>query len=167
MSVEITKHVKIVTGSLEPLEMTVDAAVELRDALISAFPLPSSTAEIRSQPDKWVLRGKTWRKGSLSLSSKMVGRVQNVVGKEWKLIDDITGIIKASRPSVLRAVSVLEQEGKVRIRGHGKTTAVQSKGYDYTPQRSDIQKIEVVEKEHDFTVLQKEQKLKREQMRKG
>jgi len=160
--------VKIVTPLLtDPLDITMDAAIELRDALIVAFPLPISTTAARSPPEKWVLKGKTWNKGSSPVSTKMVERVVNVVGKEWKIIDDIADIIKASRPSVLRAADVLAQEGKVRKRGHGKTAAIQSKSYEYTPQHDEIPKIVVVEEEHDFTVLQKEQRLKREQMREG
>lgn len=168
MSVEITKHVKIVTPLLtDPLDITMDAAIELRDALIVAFPLPVSTPAVRSPPEKWVLKGKTWKKGSLSISSKMAERVLNVVGKEWKLIDDIADIIKSSRTSALRGAGVLVQEGKLRIKGYGKTAAVQSKSYEYTTQHDEVPKIEVVEKEHDFSVLQKEQNLKREQMREG
>ncbi len=171
MSVEITKHVKIVTPLLtDPLEITMDAAIELRDALIVAFPLPISTTTTRSPPEKWVLKNKTWYKGTSPVSTKMVKRVVNVVGKEWKLIDDIADIVRVSRPSVLRAADVLVQEGKLRRRGIGKTTAVQSKSYERTPQHDEIPKISVVDadKEHnDFSALDRERKLKREQMRQG
>lgn len=166
MSVEITKHVRISTSSLpEPLEMTTDAAIELRDALILAFPLPPSTAPVRSPPEKWVLTRKTWRKGSRIVSEKAVKKILNHVGEEWKPIGDICHIVGYSATTVRDVISVLEQERKMNIRGRGKTLSARVKTIKYTRSPEEVPKIEVVDKEHDFTVLQKEQRQKRDQMR--
>jgi len=170
MSIEITKYVKIATPSLtEPLEITVDAAIELRDALMQAFPLSTSPEKQKPQTkeEKWVLKNTTWYKGTTHISLSTVRAVQNVVGKDWKSISDVCDIIKRSRPLVMKAVSVLVQEGTMRRRGHGKTASVRTITLEYTPTHSMIPKIDVVNGNFNNLTLQKEEKLKREQMRRG
>jgi len=170
MSIEITKYVKITTPSLtEPLEITVDAAIELRDALVRAFPLSPSSVESKPhiEENRWILKGTTWYKNKTHISLKMVRAVQNVVGKEWKLISDVCDILKCSRPMVMKAVNVLVQEGIMKSRGHGKTSAIRTVTKEYSPVHSEIPQVSVVNGGFDNTTLKKEEKLRREQMRRG
>jgi len=142
MSVEVTKYVKIAVASLtEPLEITTDAAIELRDALIEAFPLPPGPVSSRLPPGKWVLKGKTWRKGSRTISTKAVGKLLNHIGKEWKFIGDICS--------------------------RGKTRAARMKTIEYVPSEEEVPKIEVVSETPDLSVLKREEILKREHRREG
>lgn len=168
MSVEIVKYVKISTTSLtEPLELTTTAAIELRDALIEAFPLSPTATTVRSSSEKWILVRKTWRRDTRAVSAKAVKKVMNHVGKEWKLIDDICDITGYGRNTICDAVTVLVQEKKMDIRGYGKKLATRFKTIEYVPTHDEIPKIEVVNPDIDLTALGKEEKLKREQMRNG
>jgi len=168
MSVEVTKYVKIAVASLtEPLEITTDAAIELRDALIEAFPLPPGPVSSRLPPGKWVLKGKTWRKGSRTISTKAVGKLLNHIGKEWKFIGDICSIVGYSENTVRDAVSVLVQEKKMDSQGRGKTRAARMKTIEYVPSEEEVPKIEVVSETPDLSVLKREEILKREHRRQG
>lgn len=168
LSVEITKYVKIATTSLtEPLELTTVAAIELRDALIEAFPLSSSSVSSRSLPEKWVLSGKTWRKGTRPVSVKAVKKVINHVGKEWMLIDKICDVTGYCSNTIRDAVGVLVQEQKMDSRGRGKTRAMRIKTIEYVPTHPEVPMIEVVNENINLTALEKEQKLKRDHMRNG
>lgn len=170
MDIGVTKLVKISIPPLtEPLEMSMEAAIELRDALVKEFPLTPQLIAVTEKlpPEKWVMRRTTWSKGSVRVSAKMVKALQAVVGKEWNLIDNLCNVTGRSRPMVTRAARVLVQEGVIRIRGRGVTMAVKAMTYEYTPKHDEVPKIDVDEGNHDLTALEKEQKLKREQMRTG
>lgn len=166
MSVEIIRYVKIVVSSLEePLQLTVAEATELRDALISAIPVPSKYRGPQTPVKKWVLTRRTWRKGSQTVSVKSIKKVLNVIGKDWRLVDDLCEVTGYSRPMFNGIINVMVQERKMLKRGWGKDLKVRLKTIEYKPTLPDVPKVEVVNDEYDLSALTKEQKEKRDAMR--
>lgn len=166
MSIEVAKYVRIAISSLkEPLQLTVTEATELRDALINVLPLPSKYQGPISSTGKWILTGTTWRKGTRVLSQKAIQAVLNVIGKDWKFVDDLCDITGRSRHVIGTVISVLVQERKMEKRGWGKELKVRLRTIEYKPTLPDVPKIDVDDKGHDLSALAKEQELRRIAMR--
>ena len=165
MSVELTQYVRIkIPSQDEPLEITIDEAKALRNMLLKAFPVPTIKAP-GARPDKWILRGRTWRRGTQTVSLKAIEKLKNHVGTDWKLFDDICDVTGYSEYTIRSAIYVLMQEQKIDRRGRGSTLEIRFKTLEYKSESPDVPKIDVVTKNHDLSALEKEQELKRLQMR--
>jgi len=168
MSVEIVRYVKVVISSLEkPLQLSVAEATELRDALISAIPLPSmyQGPHTTVKKEKWILKRNTWHKGSQTVSQKTIKSILNVIGKDWKLVDDLCDVMGGSRHTISSAINVMTQEKMMTKRGWGKDLKVRLKTIEYKPTPSEVPKIEVVNDDYDLSALTKDEEQKRSAMR--
>lgn len=163
MSVEIETRIMVTMGDTE-LNLSVQEARALYEALATELKVEigrPTTPELGA----WErLSPTTWRKGTVTLSQGMIGKVSSGLS-DWKTKEDLmkeTGLSKTSIGNVLR---YLRESGMVMVRKDGKTEKFIMKRIWEPKDREP--KIEVVEKLPDLSALRRDTEQRREAMREG
>jgi DNA-binding transcriptional ArsR family regulator len=163
MSVEIETRIIIKMGDKD-FNLSVQEAKALHEALATELKVEIGRPPTL-EPGAWErISPTTWRKGTITLSQSMIGKVSSGLS-DWKTKEDLmkeTGLSKTSIGNVLR---YLRESGLAMVRKDGKTEKFITKRIWEPKDREP--KIEVVEKLPDLSALRRDAEQRRDAMREG
>lgn len=163
MSVEIETRIVCKIGDKE-WNLNLPEAKALYNALAMELKMeigkpttPESGAWERLSPT-------TWRKGTVTLSQSIIGKVSSGLN-DWKTKKDLAKETGLSKTSTGNALRYLRESGMILVRKDGKTEKYITKRLWEPKDREP--KIEVVENLPDLSALRRDAEQRRDAMREG